>query len=258
MLQVSPVTTHGIDMDGANMIVSSHHGAGETFQNDAESSRCDIKAAGLEPDAIRVRNPETIIFQVDVSNEMFAAPSIRIEAVGETVEGSDRHMSPFSGSTMEVAPLLLLGWRRHRQIGIPDISATLPLAVSLLFPDLDVFAAVLDRLAAGVVHGQFISSTHEANVAGFRHFHLGRLPTHGQTGARDQILPDLPDRFLCRGCRRARRHHDGVLGIKRHRFVEVLGSRSRGPLGVSVAKNLFDLVSAAAEAVPKNANESRA
>src|SRR6266496_745521 len=95
MLQISPVTTHRIAMNGANMVVSSHHRAGETFQNDAESSRCDVKGAGLEPDTIRVRNPETLIFQVDVSNEMFAAPSIRIEAVGEIAEGGDRHKSPF-------------------------------------------------------------------------------------------------------------------------------------------------------------------
>jgi hypothetical protein len=82
-------------MNGANVVVGSHHSAGEAFQNDAESSRCDVKGAGLEPDTIRVRHPETIIFQLDVSNEVFAAPSIRIEAVGEIAEGSDRHMSPF-------------------------------------------------------------------------------------------------------------------------------------------------------------------
>ena len=91
MLEVSPVTTHRIAMNGANMVVSSHHGAGEAFQNDAESSRCDVKTAGLEPDTIRIRNPETVIFQAGVGNKVFAAPSIRIEAIGETVEGSDRH-----------------------------------------------------------------------------------------------------------------------------------------------------------------------
>src|SRR6266496_6143658 len=95
MLQISPVTTHRIAMNGANMVVSSHHRTGETFQNDAESSRCDVKGAGLEPDTIRVRNPKPIVVQVDVGNEMFAAPSIRIEAVGEIVECSDRHMSFF-------------------------------------------------------------------------------------------------------------------------------------------------------------------
>jgi hypothetical protein len=76
------------------VVVSSHHRARETFQNDAESSRCDVEAAGLEPDTIRVRNPETVVFQVGVSDEVFAAPSIRIEAVGEIAEGSDRHMCP--------------------------------------------------------------------------------------------------------------------------------------------------------------------
>src|SRR5947199_7987952 len=95
MLKVSPVTAHRIAMNGANVVVSSHHGAGETFQNDAESSRCDIKATRLEPDTIRIRHPETLIFQIDVRNEVFAAPSIRIESIGETFEGSDRHMFPF-------------------------------------------------------------------------------------------------------------------------------------------------------------------
>src|SRR5437588_8492588 len=93
MFQVSPVTTHRVAMNGANVVVSSHHRARETFQNDAESSFRDVEGAGLKPDTIRVRNPETVIFQVDVSDEVFAAPSIRIEAVGEIAEGSDRHMS---------------------------------------------------------------------------------------------------------------------------------------------------------------------
>src|SRR5437588_3820407 len=51
--------------------------------------------------------------------------------------------------------LFFLG-RRNRKIGIPDVSTTLPLAVDLLFPNLEIFAAVVDRLAAGIVHGQFI------------------------------------------------------------------------------------------------------
>src|SRR5437588_8989410 len=93
VLQVSPVTAHRITMNGANVIVSSHHRARETFQNDAESSRCDVEAAGLEPDTIRVRNPKTVIVQVDISNEVFAAPSIGIKAVGEIAKGSNRHLS---------------------------------------------------------------------------------------------------------------------------------------------------------------------
>src|SRR5439155_17450281 len=59
------------------------------------SSGRDVEGAGLEPDTIRIRHPKTVIFQVDVSDEVFATPSIRIEAVGEIAEGSDRHKSPF-------------------------------------------------------------------------------------------------------------------------------------------------------------------
>src|SRR4051812_15037956 len=92
MLQVSPVTTQSVATDDANVVVSAQLGAGETFQNDAESSRRDVKAARLKPDAFRVRNPEAVVFEVEVGSEVFTAPLIRLEAVGETVEGIDRHM----------------------------------------------------------------------------------------------------------------------------------------------------------------------
>src|SRR4029450_12225587 len=96
ILKVSPVTTHRITMNGADVVVSSHHGAGKTFQNDAKSSRCDVEAAGLEPDTIRIRHPETVIFQIDVGNEMFPTPSIRIEAGGEITASSERHTRSFA------------------------------------------------------------------------------------------------------------------------------------------------------------------
>jgi len=35
------------------------------------------------------------VFQVQIGNEVFAAPLFRIQAVGETAEGSDRHIWPF-------------------------------------------------------------------------------------------------------------------------------------------------------------------
>src|SRR5215211_3273311 len=91
MLQVPPMTTHCIAMHVANMVMSSYHGAGQTFQNDAESSGCDVKAAGLKPDAVRIRNPEAVIIEVGVGNEMVTVPPIRLETVGETVKCSDRH-----------------------------------------------------------------------------------------------------------------------------------------------------------------------
>jgi hypothetical protein len=101
MLQVPPVTTHRIATNGPNVVVSAQLGAGETFQNDAESSRRDVKAARLDPYTFRIRNPEAVVLHVDVGNEVFAAPSIWIEAVGETVEGSDRHVfSPFASQRL--------------------------------------------------------------------------------------------------------------------------------------------------------------
>jgi len=84
------------------VVVRSHHRAGKTFQNDAESPRCDVKGTGLEPDTIRVRHPETLIFQADVSNEVFATSSIRIEAVGEIAEGSDWHKAMIAGQRSAV------------------------------------------------------------------------------------------------------------------------------------------------------------
>src|SRR4030095_10871233 len=93
MLRISPVTAHRITMNSPNVVVSSHHRAWETFQNHAESARCDVEAAGLEPDAVRVRDPETVIFQVGVGNEMFAVPLIWVEGVGVTVECGNRHRS---------------------------------------------------------------------------------------------------------------------------------------------------------------------
>src|SRR5947207_14326020 len=114
MLQVSPVTAHRITMNGAHVIVSSHHRARETLQNDAESSRCDVEAAGLEPDTVRIRNPEMVVVEVGISNEVFAAPSIRFEAVGEIAKGSNRHLSIEPGIARGVNVFSSLkGWQQN-------------------------------------------------------------------------------------------------------------------------------------------------
>jgi hypothetical protein len=78
------------------MVVSAEHGAREPLQNNAESSGCDIEVAGLNPNTIGIRNPARSVFEINVSNEVFAASLLRIEAVGETIEGSDRHMRPLA------------------------------------------------------------------------------------------------------------------------------------------------------------------
>src|SRR5215470_8946227 len=90
-------------MHGADMVMRSDHGAGETFQNDAKSSGRDVKTAGLEPDPTRVRNPEMVVVEVGLGNEVIAAPSIRFEAVGKTVESSNRHGFSFCESTIDVS-----------------------------------------------------------------------------------------------------------------------------------------------------------
>src|SRR5205823_443133 len=46
--------------------------------------------------------PEAVIFQVEVRNEVFAAPSIRIEAIGEITEGSDWHKAIIGGQRSAV------------------------------------------------------------------------------------------------------------------------------------------------------------
>src|SRR6266702_4801322 len=64
-----------------------------------------------------------------------------------------------SGSQMPVRlALLFLGrrWRGCWKIGIPNIGYDFPCPVGLFFEDLDVLAAVLDRLTAGVSHCFFV------------------------------------------------------------------------------------------------------
>ena len=95
------MTTHRIAMNSAHVVMNAQLGAGETFQHDAESTRRDVKAARLEPYTFRIGNPEAVVLDVDLGNEVLAAPSIRIEAVSETVEGSDRQCVPFVGSMTE-------------------------------------------------------------------------------------------------------------------------------------------------------------
>src|SRR5215471_4383765 len=84
------MTAHRVTAHSADVVVSAQHRTGTALQNDAESPGCNVEVAGLEPDTIGVRNPAATVIRVDVGNEVFAASSIRIEAVGETVEGSDR------------------------------------------------------------------------------------------------------------------------------------------------------------------------
>ncbi len=95
------MTTHRIPVYGADVVVNAQFGAGETFQNNAESSSRDVEATGLEPYSVGIRNPVAVVIDVDVGDEVFAASLIWIESVGETVEGSDWHVRLLFESTIE-------------------------------------------------------------------------------------------------------------------------------------------------------------
>src|SRR6266480_1776689 len=101
---------------------------------------------------------------------------------------------------------------RTLEVGIPNIGYDLPCPISLFFEDLDVLAAVLNRLTVGVSHRLFVGAAHVGEIAGLGYFHLGRLPTYGSAGRRQHFFPGAPNSFPCRCTRSVRRHDDGVLG----------------------------------------------
>ena len=68
------------------MVVRAELRTGQTLQQDAESPGGDVEVTGLDPDPIGIRNPVRAVVEVDVGNEVFAAPSIRIQAIGELLK----------------------------------------------------------------------------------------------------------------------------------------------------------------------------
>ena len=88
------MTTKRVATYRADMVMSAQPGAGQTLQDDAQSPRRDIEVAGLKPDAIGIRNPATVVFQVDVGDEVFTASPTRVEAIGEAAESGDWQRVP--------------------------------------------------------------------------------------------------------------------------------------------------------------------
>jgi len=85
------VTSEGIAAHDPDVVVNTELGAGQSLQNDGESTRRNVEAARLEPDTIRIWNPSPLVLDVDVRSEMLATSLIRIEAVGDAAECCDRH-----------------------------------------------------------------------------------------------------------------------------------------------------------------------
>jgi hypothetical protein len=82
----------------------SHHRTRETFQDETESSRSDIETTRLEPDAVHVRNPETVIAEIRIGDEVFAASLIWFKPVGKTVERGNRHAVFYLSNALAVNP----------------------------------------------------------------------------------------------------------------------------------------------------------
>ncbi len=116
------MTTYRITTHRADVVVSAQHGAGETLQNNTESPGCDVEVAGLKPDTIGIWNPATVVFHVDIGDEMFAASLIRIEAVGKAAEGGGRQWVPLCESTVE-KPLLHSNKRSCTSSGMKSCEA---------------------------------------------------------------------------------------------------------------------------------------
>src|SRR5262245_23022079 len=92
MLKVSPMATHCVAMNGAYMVMRSHSCPRQPFQYEPESASRYGDPAGLERGSVRVWQSTTVIFQIQICDEMLTASSVRVEAIRNTVEGDDRHL----------------------------------------------------------------------------------------------------------------------------------------------------------------------
>ena len=99
------------------------------------------------------------------------------------------------------------------EIGIPHVGGTFPISISLFFPDLEVFPAIVNRLTARVVHRQFVRAAHPRHLAGFADLHSGWLPGDDEAGAGEHVFPAISNRLLRRCARRVWREHDRVIRI---------------------------------------------
>jgi hypothetical protein len=84
VLLISPLTAYCITMNASDVIMRSNDGGGKSFQYDTESSRRDIETAGLEPDTVRVRNPQMFVVEIRVGDEVFAASLVWLKAIGKS------------------------------------------------------------------------------------------------------------------------------------------------------------------------------
>src|SRR5688572_32834125 len=88
------MTAQRIPTDDAHVVMNAELGAGQSFQNYAESSGCDVEAARLDPNPLCIRDPRPAIIQLGVDDKVTAVPCTRVQPVCHVVESSDRHLCP--------------------------------------------------------------------------------------------------------------------------------------------------------------------
>src|SRR6476660_1072180 len=81
VFQVPPVTTHRIPANDAHTVMHAEFGAGQTFQDSAESSGRDIETTRLNPREPRLRDPRTFISQVGGVHTVTAVSLVGVEPV---------------------------------------------------------------------------------------------------------------------------------------------------------------------------------
>src|SRR4029450_1141740 len=88
------------------------------------------------------------------------------------------------------------------EIGIPHVGTAFPVSITFFFPDLEVFPAIVNRFAAGIVHRQFVRAAHPRHLARFDDLHYGRLASDDEAGTGEHVFPAISNRFLRRCARR--------------------------------------------------------
>src|SRR5690348_8630944 len=94
MLEVPPVPAQRVPAHGSDMVMNAKLRPGQSLQEDAEASRRDVEAAGLDPNTVRIGYPSAIVIDVRVDDEVIAVTATWVETVGYTAESGDRHFYP--------------------------------------------------------------------------------------------------------------------------------------------------------------------
>src|SRR5687767_8262847 len=94
VLEVFPRSTDRVAVDRAHVVVRGKLGPGVDPQDVGEPPGSDVELAGLEPGAVDVGDPELLVVEVRVGDELVPASLRGVEPVVEVAERGDRHGLP--------------------------------------------------------------------------------------------------------------------------------------------------------------------